>query len=156
MCIWMQPLTCILTHFGSLKAGYFCITLSMDTGVLRHCSRCGLVESRMHWTVWCGTEALPSNNFWRASIDSWWASSISWQNLSNKHPLVDQSKCYKFEQRHFFCCKNDICVHATFVDPLWLIVTVEYIALCHYLWFNDDVYPVWLIATIEYIALVTR
>ena len=78
------------------------------------------------------------------------------QNLSNKHPLVDQSKCYKFEQRHFFGCKNDICVHATFVDPLWLIVTVEYIALCHYLWFNDDVYPVWLIATIEYIALVTR
>ena len=76
------------------------------------------------------------------------------QNLSSKHPLVGQFKRLKCEQRHFFFQKWHW--FAAFVDPLWLIATIEYIALCHYLWFNDDSYPVWLIATIEYIALVTR
>ena len=77
------------------------------------------------------------------------------QNLSSKHPLVDQSKRLKCEQRPFFFLQKwNRC--AGFPDPLWLIATIEYIALCHYLWFNDDGYPVWLIATIEYIALVTR
>ena len=65
------------------------------------------------------------------------------QNLSSKHPLIGQFKRLKCE-RHFFLQKWHW--FAAFADPLWLIAAIEYIALCHYLWFNDDSYPVWLIA----------
>ena len=60
------------------------------------------------------------------------------QNLSSKHPLVGQFKRLKCEQCHLFLLLQKWHWFAAFADPLWLIATIEYIALCHYLWFNDD------------------
>ena len=64
------------THFGSLKTGYVFKIVWMDTALCSHSFLWPLVSSRSDWTVALGAEALPSNSFWRASIDSWLSMSL--------------------------------------------------------------------------------